>query len=292
VFGQTRFSSVNHRLHDAFRSRGTLIAVHRGTGLGAIVENTAAAVLGASRAGGDVVEIDVARSLDGEFFVFHDGYEPHHFGIEQNLQTLTSAQIDGLAYRQRTVEPRARVERLDALLRAVPQDVLLNVDRSWRYWPDLFDVLDADAPDRLLLKVAADDARALATARAHPVKYPLLPIARDAGAVEPLLDDPELNVVGVELVTATADGAFCDPQWLAGLRARGIFAYVNALDLGNGKTLFAGWDDTVSILRGPENGWGRLVDLGADVIQTDWPGVLERYLVQRGVRRAQEPVTP
>jgi len=36
-------------------------------------------------------------------------------------------------------------------------------------------------------------------------------------------------------------------------------------------------DDTRSILEGPQAGWGALLALGADVIQTDWPEKLDEY---------------
>jgi hypothetical protein len=285
VFGQPQFSRINSTLLRKFERRGTLIAVHRGTGLGAIVENTTPAVIAASRSGADLVEIDVAESSDGDYFVFHDGMEPHHFGFEHNLQTLTSAEIAALSYRQRTAEPLARVERLEDLLQSVPPDVVLNIDRSWRYWPRLFGTIEAwGAVDRVLMKVSGSDATALEAARAHPVKYPLLPIVASVQEVELVLDDADLNVVGLELVAPEPTHPFCDPEWLADLRARGIFAYVNALDLGNGEPLFAGWDDTVSVLDGPDRGWKHLVDRGADVIQTDWPNLLSDYLEHRGAR--------
>ena len=31
----------------------------------------------------------------------------------------------------------------------------------------------------------------------------------------------------------------------------------------------------------PAAGWGRLADLGFDVIQTDWPGLVKSYLLSR-----------
>ncbi|MDL5352232.1 glycerophosphodiester phosphodiesterase family protein [Microbacterium sp. zg-YB36] len=284
-FGQPAHTLINRRLNDRFALRGLLIAVHRGTGQGMVAENTAAAVTAAVRSGGDLVEIDVVRSLDGEYFVFHDGYERQHFGIDRNLQTMSSVEIDQLAYPHRTAAPLVRVQRLEALLEDCP-DALLNVDRSWRYWPGFLDVLDKHGvADRVLMKVDATDDEALHAARRHDTKYPLLPIAKSAEAAEALLGDSRLNVVGIEAVTADPTHPFCDPAWSHGLRERATFSYMNALDLGNGSDLLAGWDDTISVLEDPEDGWGRLVDTGADVIQTDWPGLLQDFLVGRGARR-------
>lgn len=284
AFGQRRHAAVNAYLNDQFRRRGTLVAVHRGTGLGMIAENTAAAVTAAARCGGDLIEIDVIESTDGDFFAFHDGYEKQHFGIDRNMQTMSTAEIEQLAYPQRRATPLVRVERLETILRRLP-DVSLNIDRSWRYWPRLLHFLDDfRIADRLLMKVDARDERAIEAARRHEVKYPLLPIAKTVAEAEHTLDDPELNVVGIEAVASDPQHPFCTPEWSAGLRARATFSYMNALDLGNGNALMGGWDDTVAVLQSPALGWGPLVDIGADVIQTDWPALLQDYLVQRGVR--------
>ena len=57
----------------------------------------------------------------------------------------------------------------------------------------------------------------------------------------------------------------------------GLYSFVNALDLGNGYCGLKGMDDTRSILEGPQHGWGALLTLGANVIQTDWPEKLDEY---------------
>jgi glycerophosphoryl diester phosphodiesterase len=76
MFGQPRFVEQNAQLNAAFEHARPLVAVHRGTGLGTIAENTQPAVEAALRQGAEMVEIDIVESTDGEFFLFHDGYDP------------------------------------------------------------------------------------------------------------------------------------------------------------------------------------------------------------------------
>jgi len=52
-----------------------------------------------------------------------------------------------------------------------------------------------------------------------------------------------------------------------------------------------GLDDGLS-LRDPDAGWGRLVDLGANLIMTDRPEALMRYLERKGMRPAAGPSCP
>ena len=52
-----------------------LVAAHRGTWMGNVPCNTIMAFNAALKAGADIVELDVSRSLDGTLYVFHPGTE-------------------------------------------------------------------------------------------------------------------------------------------------------------------------------------------------------------------------
>lgn len=285
MFGQNQFKDVNDRLNTMFEERGTLIAVHRGQPGGMLHENTIGALRAAERSGGDLVEMDVVRSKDGEYFMFHDGQEPERFGFSRSIETLTAAEISDLSYQRRTKSPFFRVARLDALLDAIPERVILNLDRSWRYWADLLPWLEVrGVTDRLLLKADAGDLSAFDAARHTPTKFPVMVMTSDESQLASMLHDPDINVVGVELVARDSSSVFCDKGWIEQLRAAGFFAYVNALDLGNGVPMYAGWDDTLSIMEGADAGWGQIVDRGVDIIQTDFTPLLHEYLCRRGAR--------
>ena len=281
MFGQNTYAAINQPLNDAFARQRPLIAVHRGTGLGSIAENTEPAITAALAQGADMVEIDVVESTDGDFFLFHDGYEPMHFGIAENIGTLSTAQILDLSY-QWCTNPGAPypVAQLDAVLRSHPK-TLFNVDRSWDSWPRLLPFLDRfPEPGRLLFKspVLAELLDVLA---AHPVKYPFAPIVRSHEEVLQVLATEQINTVGMELIAPTPDHEFADAGYVDWLHGEGLFTLLNAINLSNRVPLFAGWDDETSVLGAPDDGWGKLMMLGADVIQTDWPGMLVPYRNRR-----------
>jgi glycerophosphoryl diester phosphodiesterase len=277
MFGQTTYTAINQPLNAAFARQRPLIAVHRGTGLGTIAENTEPAVAAALAQGAGMVEIDVVESTDGDFFLVHDGYEPMHFGIAENIRTLSTAQILDLSY-QWCTHPGAAypVARLEAVLRSHPK-TLFNVDRSWDSWPRLLPFLDRfPEPGRLLFKSPVK-AELLEVLASHPVKYPYAPIVRSHEEVLQVLATEHINTVGMELIAPTPDHEFADASYVDWLHAQGLFALLNAINLSNRVPLFAGWDDETSVLGSPHDGWGKLMALGADVIQTDWPGMLVQY---------------
>ena len=175
MFGQSTHAAINEPLNAAFARRTPLVAVHRGTGLGSIAENTGPAVAAALAQGAEMVEIDVVESTDGDFFLFHDGYEAMHFGIAENIRTLSTAQILELAYKwcSHPGEP-LRVAGVEEVLRAHPR-TLFNVDRSWGSWPRLLPFLDrllaADPATLKLLRMDPFDGAAPLLVRARMYDY-------------------------------------------------------------------------------------------------------------------------
>ena len=274
MFGQPKFAAQNAPINQRLAEVGVLVVAHRGCGHGSIADNTALAVKAAMLSGADVVELDVSASRDGEFFCFHDGYEPEVLGLQSNLQTLTAAEIDQASYLW-VDRPgrRARVERLLPLLQSFRgSGVLFNLDRSWWRWPQLLRALRGlRMTDQLILKSPAWEEAALARLREFGVKFPFIPICATPEDVYRTVGDPDLNTVGVELITTTQDHPWFNPQVIKEFHDLGVFCFVNAETLTTGIPLFGGMDDELAIDQGPESVYGALLDLGIDAIQTDWP---------------------
>lgn len=285
--GQARHAEINHLFAERLARVGTLVIAHRGTAIGSIAENTSAAARAALGSGADVVEIDVTESSDGAFYAFHDGNEQRLLGVSPNLRELSAQQIDSLRYIHvdRRDHP-ARVEPLLDLLAGLrdsgPAAPLVNIDRSWGSWRTLLPALDElDMPRQLLLKSPAALPEPLEILRGHAVKYPYLPICSSRVQVTGILEDPDLNTVGVELLADAPDHPLADPSFLDELHQQDLCVLVNAEVLPNGRPLFAGFDDERALRQGAEAGWGPLFDRGADLIQTDWPWLLHAYRESR-----------
>lgn len=286
MIGRGVFRETNRALSDLVEAASPVIVAHRGSAGGAVVENTAAAVRAALACGADVVEIDLVSSRDGVVYVFHDGYERQLLGIDENLSTLSSNEIDELCYLTRAPRGRKqRVERVVELLDSVPQDVILNVDRSWNRWPAVLDQLARHGdPGRFILKSppAPDHIRHLCR---HPVKFPYVPVVTDMAQVGDLSELEGLNMVGVELVARDAASPLLEPERVRELHAENLLCAVNAEVLGDlGGDLYGGFDDWVSLLENPDTGWGELMGRDVDLVLTDWPWALRRYRDERIAR--------
>lgn len=275
VFGQPQYTHINALLNAALEERAPLIAVHRGTGLGNIPENTGDAVGTALAEGADMVEIDIVESTDGDFFLFHDGLERQAFDRDVDIRSLSTREIRSLRYRWMRVD--AGVSELADVLARFGDDVLFNVDRSWWYWDRLLPFLDDfDLAGQLVFKSPVRE-EWLEKLRTHQVKYPFIPMVRSRAEIDAVLGDPDINLVGVELLAKSPADELAEPELIDELHAAGLACLLNAINLSDGVPLFLGHDDHTSVLGDPADGWGRLIAHGADIIQTDWPGLLCRY---------------
>lgn len=275
------FPEENSLIIEKLQQAVPLIVFHRGAKGASIAENTAKSIHIANLLGADIVEIDVVRSIDGDYFLFHDGEEPQHFGLSRNICELSTAEIYKLSYKWHSdpdkmfygVEPLDTVRNFDK--------TIFNVDRSWWYWPDLLEILASfNMTNQLLMKshVGSKELHALAST---PVKFPYIAIVRTMAEVEEVMARPEINTIGFELLAHTDEDEFADKAAVQEIREQGYVVQLNALNLSNRNPLYRGWDDEASLLGSPELGWGKLIDQGADLVQTDWPSLLRDYRAQR-----------
>jgi glycerophosphoryl diester phosphodiesterase len=260
-----------------------LVIAHRGTTLGSFPDNTLRAAIAALRSGTDVVEVDVIRSADGEYYLFHNGYEDKHFASAEDLRTLTAAQIDELSYCWQGERGTLRPTRLLDLLHALPE-AWLNIDRSWSYWPELLDLLTETGTARRVLLKSPPVPAALDALAAHPTPFLYYPIVSTPEQFAQVRSIPGLNLIGAEILAAGPEDPYADPAAVAALAAEYPLVQVNALNLENGARLYLGHDDETALLEGPEQGWGPLVRSGATAIQTDWPHLLREHLERQGRR--------
>lgn len=280
LLGNKQYQDINEPLAKLLDERKVLITAHRGLSGGIIIENTVEGALLSFRSEADMVEFDVAQSLDGTYWIFHDGYEPARFGTQTRLTELHDADIEKLEYLIHPVNNRPRkVDTLAGFLGGL-QDRFLTCDRSWRYWPTgLLDFLDEHCkPEYVMLKSDPDE-QSLDCLKAHAVKYPYMPIVRSEEEIRRVLAIEEINTVAVEVLASKSDERLADPDLFRELiEEHNLLVLVNCETLEDGRDLFCGWDDYTSVVDGPEAGWDKSLATGANMIHTDFPWLVRQRI--------------
>ena len=145
----------NEPIRKLIQRNKVIIAAHRGTCGGNVVQNTSLAYKNSLLHGADMIEVDAAMTTDGVFYAFHNGEEKIEYGIEQDIRTLSSKEVDEMytlnCLGQRT---KQKAERLEDVLEHFKDKCLINIDRSWFYWDKIIEVIKkSQMQGQVLLKI-------------------------------------------------------------------------------------------------------------------------------------------
>lgn len=269
----------NHLFKQQLQAQKFLALVHRGSHGGNIIENTSEAVQVSRLQHVDVVELDISKSTDGDFFVFHDGDEPRLLAEKRNIQELSTSEIEEKYYYNALAEQTAfKVERFQDLYQKINHQTFLNIDRSWNYWETFLPFLDqfSEMHEYFILK-SPPKREYLQILNDHPIKYLYFPIITDLAQLQVLNEYPDLNIVGIELIETTPNLELLKSKQVQAYQQAGQIILANSIKLNSQLKLFSGLDDNLALLDDPINVWQVMLDNGINAIQTDWPDILIDY---------------
>lgn len=263
------------------RKEGVLVAAHRGTNGANIIQNTCLSCENALLHSADLVEVDGILSADGIFFAFHDGEEESLWGIKCDIRRMVSTEIERFPCRnQLDIYVDQRVERLEKILDRFKGRGLINIDRTWFYWKEIISFLEKFGMyDQIILKAPAKE-RYLKELEESGSPVMFMPIIRTEKEWE-LVQKYDVNVVAVEVIFENLEQPVAQKEFIGKLHEKHILAWVNALTLNDDVTLSALLDDNRAIMNGFDTTWGKLIEMGFDVIQTDWPALLKPYITEK-----------
>ncbi|NCB66159.1 MAG: glycerophosphodiester phosphodiesterase family protein [Bacilli bacterium] len=271
----------NEFLWQEIQKKGFLIAAHRGTNGGNIIQNTTLAYKNSLLHGADIIELDVIMSTDEEFFAFHNGQES--MVLHQNFDIREKSSQELLQYPCYNDNDHAaaqRLERVGDILKAFKGKCFINIDRSWFYWQKTISFLSSfDMNDQIILKSPVQPALLQTLQDSHSsIMY--MPIITSYEQLE-VVQSYDINFVAAELIFSDTNSVLQSSQLLHDLYQKRIATWVNAITLHDDATLCGNFDDNISIREDFSKGWGELADRGFTLIQTDWPALLDRYRTSR-----------
>ncbi|XAZ25489.1 glycerophosphodiester phosphodiesterase family protein [Sinorhizobium sp. B11] len=262
-------------------NRDCAVVAHRGIWRDA-PENSLPAIEAAIRAGADIVEIDVRRSADGGLFLLHDETLLRMAGIDEAPEALSSARLAGFTLRNRdggenSAMTGERLPSLQQLFDLTRDRIFLHLDVKDRaIVPDVIACArDLDVESQVDFWGNLRTPEDLAWVRETVSPYGVLFMAKSRiGATH---TEAELDLL-FRLAPAVCEVCFDRVEDIAALHARqtGMALWANTLD----SVAFAGFTDTAA-MQDPDAIWGRLLEAGISLIQTDEPVALKSYLASR-----------
>lgn len=258
------------------------IVAHRGAWHEA-PENSVQAILNAVEAGYEIVEIDVRRSRDDVLFICHDETLDRMAGQNVIAEELTLAELKALRLKNKDGgegHPFTdhQIPTLAEALEAAKGRVYLDIDvKIGRDLTDASQLLSEHCMnDQVDLKIKvqtpeqASDLLELQSANGIMV----MPMTRfEEHNVDALID--LLAETGASIVETKFDDLNTIASRADRFRKAGLAVWVNTLD----GVSCCGLTDTLGAQE-PAAVWGRLMDAGVSVIQTDEPEALQAYRSQ------------
>lgn len=278
------FELIKENIWKKKEEKKILIASHRGTCGGNIVQNTIKAYENALKHGADIIEVDVIMSTDGDFYAFHNGMERVVIGVDRDIRTMSTKEIENYScLNVDGIKINQKIEKLDNVLEHLKGRCLINIDRSWFYWNETIKALEKhNMSDQIILK-SHEDKKLLKSLEDSESNLMYMPIVYTKENITSVMKC-KLNLIGVELIFKDLHSELIDKEYIERLKSNGILTWVNAITLDDNTILSAGLDDNRAIMENQDESWGKLIDIGFDILQTDWPLLLKQYIDSRNAK--------
>ena len=262
-----------------------IIVCHRGVTGGNIPCNTLPAYKIALMEGAHMLETDVSTTGDGELVIFHPRMEKNQLGAPDcDISQMPWSEVKELRYTNADNAPtQFGLLKLDEFLEEFKGKCYINIDKFWGNPAGIYKAVKRhDMIDQVLVKSHLNEEVIRVLEEVGP-EIPFMPVVyEEVPAQLAELKGRNINYVGVEVVFAREDSELCSEQFLNKLRADGKLTWVNSLIYNTKKQLSGGHSDDTAFTVSMDYGWGWLAQKDFDMIQTDWPGHLIRYLKSTG----------
>lgn len=258
------------------------LASHRGVNGANIPCNSLAAYKIAVSQGADVVEIDVSKTKDGKFVIFHPGMEPVFLKTETPVSEMTEQEVRALPLRNCNSHPTSyRVPTLSETLAFLKGRAYINVDKFWTDVKGITEEIRKAGVEKQVIVKTYDDEESLALVEKYASDLMFVPMIRKTDTITEKLLKRKINLVGVEVLFDDEKDEVISDEYIQKMHDKGILIWANGI-VYNEKTVISAYHtDDISLTTDPERGWGWLLDKKIDFLQTDWLLAVKAYLKTR-----------
>ena len=258
------------------------LVAHRGVCGANIPCNSITAYKIALAQGADVVEIDVAKSKDGKFYVFHPGMEHVFLQSSKQIKDLDSSEVDSMVlYNQDGVKTSYKVPTLAEVLALLKDKVYINVDKFWTDVQGISEeIRKAGVEKQVIVKTYVDE-NALEQVKKYAPDFMFMPLVWHEDKVSDMLLASGVNLIGIEALFPNESDSCISDEYIKKMHEKGLLIWANSIIYNEADVISAHHTDDISLGTDPNLGWGWLIDKNVDFIQTDWLLMLKNYIEAR-----------
>ena len=248
-------------------------------------ENSIPAIESVIRMGVDILEIDIKMTKDSVLVLSHDKTIDRMLNGKGRISDFTYDSLMTFRLRRahNVVTDSLRIATLEEALTVCKDRIVVNLDHAW----DLYDEAMAIAEkvgvvDQILMKGKKPLAEVEAKMSTHENNFMYMPIVDiNKASGKQLFDEYKKLGVGTQIAyeicfqKVNDDALNCMKEIVDG----GSKVWVNTI----WGSLCGYLDDDAAYEYGPEKYYGKVLDMGVTMIQTDRPEFLLNYLRSRGL---------
>ena len=254
------------------------LAAHRGVCGANVPCNSMAAFKIALSQGADVVEIDVSKTKDGKFYVFHPWMEPV-FLKDKYICDMDASELETKRLvNQDSVKTSYKVPTLDEVLALLKDKVYINLDKFWTDVEGITAAIRKAGVEKQVIVKTHVDEESLAMVEKYAPDLMFVPMVRDKDEITESLLKRNINLIGVEVLFKDDSAECISKEYIKSMHDKGLLVWVNSIIYDENDIVNGYHSDDVSVADSPDKGWGWLIDRDVDFIQTDWLLALKCYL--------------
>ena len=277
----TRAAAIVAEIHNP-SSKNVVVACHRGDWRN-WPENSLAAIESVIGMGADIMELDLKLTKDSVLVVCHDRTIDRTTSGKGRVCDITYDSIRRCVLKTgHGVKTTHRMPTLREALEVCKDWIVVNVDQGYEYYDLVLGVTEElGVTEQILIKGKRSTDVVAAKFSEHPrnmMYMPIIDILKPKGqALFAEYRDKGITPLAYEVCWSeyTPEVEACMREVIAG----GSKLWVNSL----WPTLNGGLCDDAAFEGDPAEVYGKLVDMGATMIQTDRPELLISYLRSRGL---------
>jgi glycerophosphoryl diester phosphodiesterase len=233
-------------------------------------ENSLAAIRDAIEIGADIIELDVRKTKDGVYVLLHDKNIDRTTGNKGNVSSYTFDQLNKIPLLQNGQPTDERIPTFESALRTAKDRIMIDIDFKLDSTEDAINVCkmirEAGMQKQVLFFLY--DYRYTTTIDSIDNSIAVMPRAYNKEDVLDILKNYKVPVIHV-------DTKFYNDTLMGQIRSHNVRVWLNAL----GK-----YDDMEKTQK--DAGYDRLLEMkNVNVIQTDYPANLLKYLREKGLHR-------
>ena len=272
--------NFNRPIAENIRENGMpFVAAHRGVCGANIPCNTLEAYQIAVNQGAEVVELDVTKSADGEYFAFHPGMERVFLKCGRKIPEMTAKEVrEQPLLNFDEVPTHYRVPTLREALGVLRDRVYINVDKFWTDVEGITREIRACGVEKQVIVKTPGKEEYLAAVEKYAPDLMYMAVLRGKDEQSELLLCRSIHYIGAEVLFSDLSEEVASAAYIKKMHEKGLLLWVNAIVYNEKDIITADLTDDVSLVKGSEYGWDRLAEMGYDFIQTDFPLALKAEL--------------